>query len=769
VSLAFSPPPGPEEVSPAESLSVLAQALLALRSTADLGTSCAIAGASAVQLLGAADYRLLRVDGRSGALRAFDEAGAGTPYLAEQGGPVEQVMRFEVPLFDNGSDGTGREHALWLQAPLALATVPLLAGGAVQGVLLVAFDQPRVFNAADRLFLLTLGDALALTLERDELRRGLREERHRSVRLERRVNESEEASTSLMSVVAHEIRTPLTAIKAYTEAMLDNLANPHAPRERFLGIINEECDRLSRLVSDILDLSRLEAGQRPLRLGRLNLQSLIHETLEGLQPVANARKITFDVDVDKSLLPEGDPDLLRRLFINLVGNAVKFSPVGGVVKVTARLRGEDWLGVVQDEGPGIPAEELSRVFERFYRARQPGDQEVEGTGLGLAISRGIAELHGGRIWAQNVDPHGTRFCFNLPVRQLASSRARRIARQIWNRVDLRELFDHTVEMVAASMEADIVSLMLVDPDQGNLFIASSRGLEGQNLRGRRTSVRSGVAGSVAAWGQPLLVNNIETDRRFRRLNHPQYSTKSLLCAPLRIQGEVLGVFNVNNKNSGAAFDEDDLSVLTALIERVASAVERAIAHPDSQRIVSDSIDAVKTVTRLKRECLLGTHDVVHLTRALSREIGLSDAEVDLLGYVASIHDLGMMRVESRMSPGPLDPGSLEDLERHPEVSVEILRPIEYLSQVRDIILGHHERWGGGGYPHGVQGDAIPLGSRILAVVDAYDSMTRGRPYRAPRTRSDALEELRHEAGGQFDPRVVEAFARVIEREETIAE
>ena len=764
MTLALPSRSGPDEVSPAETLSILAQVLLALRSTADLSTGCAIAGASAVEMLEAADYRLLRVDGRSGALRAFDEAGVETPYLAEQGGPVEQVMRFEVPLFEDGSGAPGRESELWLQAPMALATVPLLAGGTVQGVLLVAFDQPRSFSASDRLFLLTLADALALTLERDELRRALRDERHHGLRLERRVNDSEEASSSLMSVVAHEIRTPLTAIKAYTEAMLDNLSNPHAPRERFLGIINDECDRLTRLVSDILDLSRLEAGQRPLRLGRLNLQNLLHETLEGLQPVANARKISFDVDVESTLLPEGDPDLLRRLLINLVGNAVKFSPIGSQVKLLARTRGEDWLGVVQDDGPGIPDEELPRVFERFYRARQPGGQEVEGTGLGLAIARGIVELHGGRIWVQNIEPHGTRFCFSLPVRQLASARARRIVRQVWNRVDVRELFDQTVEMVAATMDAEIVSLMLVDPDQGDLFIASSRGLEGQNLMGRRTSVRSGVAGSVAAWGQPLLVNNIETDRRFRRLNHPQYSTKSLLCAPLRVQGEVLGVFNVNNKNSGIAFDEDDLSVLAALIDRVASAVERAIAHPDSPRIVAESIEAVKTVTRLKRECLLGSHDVVHLARAVARELGLAESEADLLGYVASIHDLGMTRVEGHDQPGPLDPTALENVERHPEVSVEILRPIEYLAQVRDIILGHHERWAGSGYPRGLHGDAIPLGSRILAVVDAFESMTTGRAYRPPRTRAEALEELRRESGGQFDPRVVDAFARVLERE-----
>ncbi len=752
------------EISPAESLSVLAQVLLALRSTTDLGTACAIAGASTVRLLEAAEYRLLRVDGRSGALRMFDESGVETPHLAENGGPVDRVMRFETPLFEEGPGDGGRETSLWIEPPVALVTAPLLAAGVVQGVLLLAFRGPRVFSAIDRLFILTVADALALTLEREEVRRALHEERTRVLRLEQRVNETEESSSSLMSVVAHEIRTPLTSIKAYTEAILDNLSNPHAPRERFLGIINDECDRLTRLVSDILDLSRLEAGQRPLRLEKLSLEALVQETLEGLQPVATTRRITFETEIDTALSTEGDPDMLRRLFINLVGNAVKFSPNSGRVRIQARAAGDEWTGQVQDEGPGIPPDELARVFERFYRARQPGHNDVEGTGLGLAIARGIVELHGGRIWAQNIEPHGTRFCFTMPLRQLASPRARRVARQMWSRTDLRTLFEHTVEMVAACMEAEIVSLMVVDPDLGDLFIACSRGLEGRGLLGRRTAMRSGVAGSVAAWGQPLLVNNIETDRRFRRLNHPQYRTKSLLCAPLRVQGEVLGVFNVNNKTSGVAFDGDDLAVMTALIERVASAVERAIAHPESPTLVADSIEAVKAVTRLKRESPLGGRDAVHLTRLLALELGLGEAEADLLGYVASIHDLGMTHVAGLLQAGPLDPRSAAAVERHPEVSVEILRPLEYLAQVREIILSHHERWDGSGYPRALAGEAIPLGSRVVAIVDAYDSMTSGRAYRTPRTRGDAITELRSESGKQFDPRVVEAFVNVLERE-----
>jgi signal transduction histidine kinase/putative methionine-R-sulfoxide reductase with GAF domain len=757
-----------EDAVARESLGLLAQAMLGLRSTGDPATACAIAGDCARSALGAADYRLLRLEPRSGALRRLDPTGEETRYLPEPGGPVEWAMRHEQAVFDEGmaDPPSSREVGLWDRPPGALATVPLISGGATVGLLLVSFGAPRPFDGATRTLLQTLGDALALALERTQLRRELEQERRSVQALEKQRSDGEEASSTLMSVVAHEIRSPLTAIKAYTEAMLDHLSDPHAPRERFLGIINSECDRLARLVSDVLDLSRLEAGHRPLRLARFDLERLVTETLEGLLPSAMERKITLVPHLEAGLVVEADPDLARRLLINLVGNAVKYSPLSATVRVVTRTSGDEFLCEIEDQGPGIPPEDLPHVFERFYRARRQRDEETEGTGLGLAIAHGIVELHGGRIWAQSIEPSGTRLCVALPRRQLAAPRARRTARRIWGRSDLRELCEGTVDMVAAAMDAEIVSLMLVDPDHGDLFIAAWRGLDGEKLQGRRTAVRAGVAGSVAAWGRPLLVNDIETDRRFSRLNHPQYTTKSLLCVPLSVEGEVVGVINVNNKISGLSFDDDDLAVLTALVERVGSAVERAIAHPDSPRVVGEALEAVRAVTQLRRDGLLGGRNRVHLSRATARELGMSDTEIDLVGYVASIHDLGMTRFqEAANHPGKLDPESRQKIQRHPETTLELIRGLEYASAVRDVILAHHEHWDGNGYPRGLSGAEIPQGARILAVVDAFESMTHGRPYRPPLARPQAIEELRRDSGHHFDAEVVEAFLRTLAREE----
>ena len=280
-------PAGVPSPTHAGDLHPLAAVLLALRSTRDAGTACAIAASCAAKALDASEYRLLRLDPRSGALRLMDDDGVETPYLAAVDGPVDRVLRCETPHYDPGGPGpvADREALLWSCAPQALAALPLYAAHHLFGCLLLAFQVPRTFGAEDRVLLQAVADALGLALQRAELNRLLDEERERRLELEGRQQADEESSSHLMGLVAHEIRTPLTAIKAYTESLLDTLDHPQAPRERFLGIINEECDRLSRLVTDILDLSRLESGQRPLRIQRIGLRSLWQEILENLRPL----------------------------------------------------------------------------------------------------------------------------------------------------------------------------------------------------------------------------------------------------------------------------------------------------------------------------------------------------------------------------------------------------------------------------------------------------------------------------------------------------
>ena len=282
---------------PGEALALLAEAVLALRMTGDLAVSWGIASANATRALGADDARLLRVDRRSGALFRFEESGVETPYLLEHGGPVEWVMRHDRVLFDEGGTGprAPRETLLWQQPPSALATLPLVAGRTHYGFLLLAFAAPRVFTAPERLFAQSLADALALALERSRLTQALAEERARTTAAERRLVVANDAASSLMSIVAHELRSPLSSIKAYAETLADNLDNPSAPRARFLGVIDEECDRLASLVGDVHDLSRIESGECTLRLSSSAPGELGRDVCMRLSDLASRRHVTLEL------------------------------------------------------------------------------------------------------------------------------------------------------------------------------------------------------------------------------------------------------------------------------------------------------------------------------------------------------------------------------------------------------------------------------------------------------------------------------------------
>lgn len=761
-----------------ETVTLLAEAVLALRASSELAVSWDLAQQHLRQGLSAEHACLLRVDRRSGALFVYEESGVETPYLAEHGGPIEWVMRNDRARFDESfARDAHTETLLWRNAPGSLATIPLVAGSTAFGFLLVGFRDAHAFTSQERVLLQTMADALALALERQHLRRSLEEERAQVTALERRLNSAQEFSSGLLHLVSTELRSPLSSVKAYSESLELVPPDALATRERFLGVIESECDRMEHLLADVNDLSRIEGGECTLRLSALTLRELGRAVAEVYAGVARERDITLVFESDDTKV-ELDVDLLRRALANLVNNAIEFSPQGGTVRFTLAGRLEEFTCTVEDQGPPLPDEDLANVFDHFHRSRRlgpPGSpahaRGIAATRLGLAITRGIVELHAGRLWVEQrpavvggVVP-GPRFCFTAPVRQTASARARRVARLALGRSDLQPLFDAIVEMVSATLDTAIVSLVLVDPDRGDLFVAASTG-HADPVRGRRTALRTGVAGSVAAWGHPILVQDIETDRRFRRLNHPQYKTKSLLSVPLRVEGEVIGVINANNKVSGEVFDEDDLGVLIMLTERVGSAIERACAYPDNERVVEDALETVRAMTQLKRTLALGGRRYVKRSRALAKALGLSPAEIDVIGYVASIHDLGMVRLEAETRhERALDAEQRDALQSHPETSVEMLRPLEYLGQVREIILTHHERWDGTGYPNGLGGDLIPVGARILAVVDAWESMTASRPWRTALGFSEAVDELRREAGKQFDPEVVESFIRLLENGE----
>jgi two-component system phosphate regulon sensor histidine kinase PhoR len=217
-----------------------------------------------------------------------------------------------------------------------------------------------------------------------------------------------------VSNISHELRTPLASIKALVDTLRDGAISDPPAAEHFLERMEIEVDSMTQMVQELLELSRIESGQAPLRLFPSALAPLITPAVERLRPQAARADITLTVVLPDEL-PQimVDADRIRQVVINLVHNAIKFTPPGGFVTVTARAVRDGIVVSVADTGIGIPAEDLSRIFERFYkadRARSGG-----GTGLGLAIAKHTIQAHNGRLWVESTEGKGSTFSFTLPL------------------------------------------------------------------------------------------------------------------------------------------------------------------------------------------------------------------------------------------------------------------------------------------------------------------------------------------------------------------
>jgi signal transduction histidine kinase len=345
------------------------------------------------------------------------------------------LMSVAVPLSRDGSAA----GAVYLSQPLSdlaavladlrgrlaiSAAVALVLSALVGLVLSRAIARPvrELTVAADRLaggdfaYPLTTtsteelaGLAASFGSMRDELRRTL------------------QARTDLVSNVSHELRTPLTAIKGLTETLRDGAVDDLDARDRFLASIEGQTDRLIRLVNDLLLLSRADSQALGLRLERVDLCEVASSSAGELALQAEARDVSIEV-VGEPAIVSGDPDRLRQVLINLLDNALRYSPEGGAVAVRVAREGDHVLVTVHDDGPGIPAGDLPHVFERFYRGDrsrsrhpQPGhprrgaEDGAGGSGLGLAIVQALIHAHGGAIAVDSAPDKGTTVRFSLPA------------------------------------------------------------------------------------------------------------------------------------------------------------------------------------------------------------------------------------------------------------------------------------------------------------------------------------------------------------------
>jgi signal transduction histidine kinase len=367
-------------------------------------------------LLGRGSALLYRWDAHAGLLRHADSVRAerGAPPVLRSGeGVTGQAFLTQKPVIVN--DYARWEHAVPTNRDAgwhAALAVPLIRAGQALGVLTVrsTYELAR-FDEEDARLLSLFGDQAVATLTTAELV----EQQRRAVEQLEKLNS---AKSNFVSIVSHEFRTPLTGIQGFSELMRDEDLTVVEMKE-YAGDINKDAQRLNRMITEMLDLDRMESGQMTLNRERTDINAIIAEAAGRLSQSAARHPIHLNLDPDLPRV-EIDMDKIKQVLLNLLSNAVKYSPDGGRITITTRVEGEMVHVFVRDEGMGIPPDSLEKVFERYSRLESGATRYIQGTGLGLPISRQIIEMHGGRAWVESTLGEGSMFQFTLPLVAVAS-------------------------------------------------------------------------------------------------------------------------------------------------------------------------------------------------------------------------------------------------------------------------------------------------------------------------------------------------------------
>jgi signal transduction histidine kinase len=320
------------------------------------------------------------------------------------------VARTKVAEFRHSLAGGVEEPLIRLGASSALV-VPLLLKGELIGLLNVMDKESGSFGSDDLDLLTLFASQAAIAIS--------------NAQLYGRAKDLDRMKSEFVAVVSHELRTPLTSIKGSLEILNDDrFFQTTKQQKELLGICQVSVERLITQINDILDFSKIEASRLTLKLEPVDIEGLVAGVVEHMELLADKKQIALQFS-PRAGLPRitADPMRVSQVLTNLIGNAVKFSPEGTsvIIEVAPQPDGSGLIVSVADQGPGIAAQDLGKLFQKFQQVDSSHTRKEGGTGLGLFISRGIVEGHGGRIYVESDKGRGSRFCFSLPTEPVVSA------------------------------------------------------------------------------------------------------------------------------------------------------------------------------------------------------------------------------------------------------------------------------------------------------------------------------------------------------------
>jgi GAF domain-containing protein len=326
----------------------------------------------------------------------------------------------------------------------------------------------------------------------------------------------------------------------------------------------------------------------------------------------------------------------------------------------------------------------------------------------------------------------------------------------------REDFGRTVlDCACRLMKCDRGSVMMWSDKDARLEIVAARSAGSQKTQTLYLKPGEGVAGKAFASGQPIFIADPAKDPRY--VAPEAGNAEPFVSIPLMVKGKPIGVLNLHAQTDAEPFSDYNVKFLNILAGEAAVMLHNMELFDSLQTFY---LEMVQTLARAVDSKDAYTHEHSDRARVKARrvalEMGLPDQMVRYVEYAALLHDIGKIGIDEAilLKPGKLTPEEYEEMKKHPIIGHQILSPVKYLGPVAQMVLYHQEWFDGRGYPEGLKGEEIPLGSRIVAVLDAWDAMTSDRPYRKALGRDIAVGELKKGSGTQFDPKVVETFLRL---------
>jgi signal transduction histidine kinase/HD-GYP domain-containing protein (c-di-GMP phosphodiesterase class II) len=577
---------------------------------------------------------------------------------------------------------------------------------------------------------------------------------------------------NFVATISHEFRTPLTSIKAYCETLLKNADNVDRNiLKEFLVVIDEESDRLMTLIEDILDFSQMESGAIKFERTPCNMNEIVAVATKELEKNFERKNIKLHQNLtDTDVMIRAERDLIRQLLINLLHNASKFTQENGEVWIRLKEETVSARITVEDNGIGIPADQMEMIFDHFHQADNSSTREFGGSGLGLAICKNIVDWHDGKIWVENAPGRGTKFVVVLPKKQ-AIVRSHVLSHSgTMRRYEIDRYLELLVEMITELMNVKKASIMLADRESGELRIESAIGMDEEIVENARVRLGEGIAGKVALERRSYLVEDIDRDTRVNAKNNDfLYNSRSFLSVPITIEDEVVGVINVADPEAKLSFDQMDKQLLEVFSVRVGLALQTLDGFTGS----SHSFEQVRTALRsmLDAKRYVNDQGMSAMRKVLvevARQLGFTSEDTATLLYVFNVYDMGLAGAGYNMvkQPGQLSVEDRKSVERHTIIGTEMLESLESAPNVRDAVLYHHENFDGTGYPGKLAGEEIPLLARIIRVADSFRALVSSRPYQKTYTIREAIEVLKHRGGSFFDPKITSVFVEVLLKHET---